>query len=130
MFLFCVQKAYKTQNQKMYYLHRGEKITISCQKKKFWNLCSGHIIKQARATCQSQHKNLTPSTLLPSRPLSPTNYHDLYHSTILFHTLDAQLPSSKDLAHCPLPHSSFPAHLQLYEVTTLLLISLKRRKWL
>lgn len=126
MFLFCVQKAYKTQNQQMYYLHRGKNHYFLPEKKN-WNLCSGHITKQH---VNHNIKILPGQPLLPSHPLSPTNYHDLYHSTILFHTLDAQLPSSKDLAHCPLPHSSFPAHLQLYEVTTLLLISLKRRKWL
>lgn len=49
-------------------------------------------------------KSLTWSTfnLLPSCPLSPTNYHDIYHSTILPQPWILNSLLVSDLSHCPL----------------------------
>lgn len=119
MFLFCAWKAYiRIQNQQIYYLHRGKKITVSCQKK-FGNYFQ--VIKVIRLDQCVNHnmqaflKNLTWSSfnLLPScLLLSPTNYHDLYLSTI--QPSPWILNSLLVTYHTALfAHSRFAAHLQL-----------------
>lgn len=95
---FVSRRHIKTQNQQCSTCMGGIKSLLLDRKR--LGIQSSHRSNSVMVTCQSQHavlpqKSYLVSLQLPSRLLSPTNYHDLYHSTILFGSPDAQIPSSK-----------------------------------